>query len=126
MIFTDRLTGQQICNTPRFLHDWGFNEMRSIRNFQYFIVEEVNSIKIYTFVWHTQKKCSDPQLVEVNAFDKNRMKWKNSEFLIKMFYGCDFLFGYNADRNTDQTNYEAYHVHQFSHVPLECCETRRM
>lgn len=72
------------------------NEMNDILHFQYFLVEEETIIKYLTFVWYTTERCSEPQLIEVNRFEKKLRKWKNSNFVLKKFvnfYGCRLVFG---------------------------------
>lgn len=72
------------------------NEMNSILHLQYFIIDMESLFKLYTFVWYTPEKCSDPQLVEVNSFDRNSNMWMNSEFDIQKFHnfhGCTLVLG---------------------------------
>lgn len=66
--------------------------------FSYFLVEEDDVIRLMTFLWFTPEKCSEPQLVEINKFDRRMKKWHSDVFRIKKFrnfHGCtlNFLFG---------------------------------
>lgn len=91
------------------------NEMNHILHLQYFIVDEKSLIKLYTFVWYTQEKCSEPQLIEVNSFDKKRKQWKKSEFVIKKFnnfHGCHLVFGYLTGDVPD--NQDAQYLFKFT------------
>lgn len=72
------------------------NEMTEILQFQYFIIDEASKMSLVTFVWYTPEKCSEPQLVEINSFDKETKKWENSNFVMKKFenfHGCRLIFG---------------------------------
>jgi hypothetical protein len=72
------------------------DDMTDILKNQYFLVNEKKSITLLTFVWYTQDDCNKPQLIEVNRFDKNTNKWKNSNFSaekFKDFHGCQLVFG---------------------------------
>lgn len=70
--------------------------MTDILQFQYFIVEENDAIKLMTFVWFTDEKCNEAQLTEVNSFDKVSRTWKNDFFAVekfKDFKGCSVTLG---------------------------------
>lgn len=72
------------------------NEMAEILQFEYFVLEEQDAVRLLTFVWYTPEKCSEPQLIEVNRFDKQSRKWKNSVFVtnkFENFHGCHLVFG---------------------------------
>lgn len=72
------------------------SDMTDILQFQYFVVKEETSIRLLTFVWYTEKMCSSAQLIQVNRFDTEIQKWKNSNFSLKKFenfYGCELVFG---------------------------------
>lgn len=72
------------------------NEMQHILQLQYFIVEEEESIRLLTFVWYSSKICSEPQITEVNRFDKKMKTWKNSNLIeekFENFHGCPLVFG---------------------------------
>lgn len=65
-----------------------------ILNFQYFIVDEDELIRLLTFVWYTPEGCKAPQLIEVNRFEKKTKKWKHSNFTTKKlenFHGCQLV-----------------------------------
>lgn len=75
-------------------------EMSDILQFYYFFVEEVDFIKLVTFVWYTSEKCSEPQLTEVNKFEWKTLKWNHSKFSIKKFEdfkGCQVNIGNTND-----------------------------
>lgn len=75
-----------------------FHDMNDILQQEYFLVDRDDSIKLLTFIWYTSKACNVPQLVEINRFDKNTNKWKNSKFVIektKNFHGCEIIFGFS-------------------------------
>lgn len=64
---------------------------KPILQFQYFVVENQNSIQLLTFVWYTPESCNKSTLIEVNSFDKKSIKWENEKFFIEKFtnfYGC--------------------------------------
>lgn len=72
------------------------NELTDILQFQYFIIDEEFGISLVTFVWYTAEKCSEPQLIEINRFDKKTKRWINRNFFIKKFvnfHGCQLMFG---------------------------------
>lgn len=67
-----------------------------ILQFEYFVVEEGNFIRILTFVWYTEQKCDMAQLIEVNRFDKVTRTWQHDNIVIKKFqnfYKCKIVFG---------------------------------
>lgn len=67
-----------------------------ILHFQYFLVEEDEAVKLMTFVWYSQGKCDEQQLIEVNKFERKTHKWENDEFIIKKFdnfHECELVFG---------------------------------
>lgn len=62
-----------------------------ILQFQYFVIEDDQFIKLMTFVWYTSEQCRVPQLVEVNKFQKNISRWESRKFVTKKFtnfHGC--------------------------------------
>lgn len=64
--------------------------------YQYFIVNEDDNIKLFTFVWYTAKNCGSPQLIEVNRFDKKTFSWRSKVFFISKFdnlHGCHLVVG---------------------------------
>lgn len=64
--------------------------------FQYFLVEQEDSIALLTFVWYTAQQCNTTQLIEVNRFEKQTKTWRNLIFAINKFdnfYGCRLGFG---------------------------------
>lgn len=64
--------------------------------YQYFMVNEDDNIKLHTFVWYTAKKCGSPQLIEVNRFDKKTFSWRSKVFFISKFdnlHGCHLVVG---------------------------------
>lgn len=72
------------------------NEMADILQFEYFVIDEKDEVKLLTFVWYTSEKCSEPQLIEINSFNKSLGKWKNSIFVMNKFenfHGCHLVFG---------------------------------
>lgn len=72
------------------------NEMQHILQFQYFIVEEEDSIRLVTFVFYSPESCGEPKLLEVNRFDKKKKMWKTSNWLVTKFdnfNGCPLVFG---------------------------------
>lgn len=90
-----------------------------ILHFQYFLIEEINVFRLLTFVWYTPQKCNEPQLIEVNRFDKITSKWNSSTFKITKFHnfhGCELVFGvvnqtaaFLAFRNPDSSfRYEGF------------------
>jgi hypothetical protein len=72
------------------------NDMNDVLQYQYFFVEEAQSIKLMTFVWYTQEACHIPQLIEINRFHKKTAKWKKNKFSVEKcrnFQGCEIIFG---------------------------------
>lgn len=66
--------------------------------YSYFLFEEGDFIRLMTFVWYTPNKCSTPQLIEVNKFNKASMKWQNKVFKIEKFknlHGCILNFEFD-------------------------------
>jgi hypothetical protein len=96
------------------------DDMNDILIDQYFVVDEEESIKLLTFVWYTKNACNVPQLIEVNRFDKNTNKWKNSKFSVEKlqnFYGCEvtvycqqFYPEFQVKRSNDSLKYSGYGV----------------
>lgn len=85
------------------------NEMTEILQYQYFIIDEEISMSLATFVWYTPEKCSEPQLVEINSFDKETKKWKNSNFVMRKFenfHGCRLMFG--VSKQGPASSYQIY------------------
>lgn len=75
------------------------NEMTDILQYEYFIIEEEFYIRIMTFIWYSPEMCSEPQLIEVNRFDKSIRKWLKKTFIIEKFqnfHGCELVFGIRA------------------------------
>lgn len=67
-----------------------------ILQFQYFLIEDEDSLKLFTFVWYTPEQCRVPQLIEVNRFDKEKNRWETPNFFIEKFtnfHGCQLVFG---------------------------------
>lgn len=69
----------------------------SIIEYEYFVIEEENSVHMLTFVWYSSEKCGVAQLVEVNIFDKSSSQWQHGSFNLDKFsnfHGCqlNFLF----------------------------------
>ena len=76
------------------------NEMTDILQFQYFITEDEDVIKLLTFVWYTPENCNEPQLTEVNSFEKKTRRWKNCNFSLNKFEnfrGCSLVFDFYRD-----------------------------
>jgi hypothetical protein len=72
------------------------DDMNEIIHNEYFLVDETKSIKLLTYIWNTEDECDEPKLIEINQFDKNTNRWKNSNFFIekfKDFLGCELVFG---------------------------------
>lgn len=97
-------------------------EETEILQFQYFLVEEEDCIKLLTFVWYTPEKCNEKQLIEVNKLDKKTEKWENKFSIIKSenFFGCQLVFGvpmqhpafeYVIDDEDGSVEYDGYHLH---------------
>lgn len=66
-----------------------------ILDFEYFLIEENDSVRLMTFVRYTENKCNELQLVEINKFDGKTKTWKSSEFFIEKyrnFHGCQVTF----------------------------------
>lgn len=75
-------------------------QIGSILQFQYFIVNEEKFLKLMTFVWYKPENCGQPQLIEVNRFDKIIKKWEKSKFIIEKFENlnaCRLIFGVPRD-----------------------------
>lgn len=74
-------------------------EVIPIIQYEYFLVEEKNVIRLLAFVWYTPGKCNVAQLVEVNRFDKSTGRWQHGSFKIDKnsdFHGCRINFMFNA------------------------------
>lgn len=70
-------------------------EENTILQFQYFVIDGEKSMELKTFVWYTEEKCRQPQLVNVNKYWKASQTWASNEFLIEKFenfYGCLVVF----------------------------------
>lgn len=75
-------------------------ELMEMKNYIYFVVDEGNSIRLLTFIWHMPNRCNELQLIEVNRFDKVLRKWKNSVFEMQKyenFHGCQLVIGVQRD-----------------------------
>lgn len=69
--------------------------MSDIINYQYFIIDDKTSVKLYTFVWYSESLCDFPKFVQINHFPKAQNQWINSQFEIKKFrnfHACDLVF----------------------------------
>jgi hypothetical protein len=62
------------------------NDQARIIDFQYFLVDEETSIKLFTFELYSPCACRKRQLIEINLFDKKTRKWKHGMFSIKKFH----------------------------------------
>lgn len=74
-------------------HERDYKEVKvgHILQYQYFLVDDVECVRLLTFIWFSPNKCNRKQLIEVNRFDKATKKWKSSDFFIdkfKNFHGC--------------------------------------
>lgn len=69
---------------------------------EYFVLETEGFFRLLTFVWYTPRKCNEPELIEINRFNKSTMAWNSPAFEIKKFHnfhGCTLIFG--VPPNTD-------------------------
>lgn len=72
------------------------NEMQHILQFQYFIVETENSIRLLTFVFYSPESCGEPKLIELNRFEMKTETWKHGKFSVEKFenfHRCPLVFG---------------------------------
>lgn len=81
----------------RWVKDWaGFNtQLADNIQYEYFLVNEANVIKLMTFVFYSSVKCGQLQLIEVNRFSKITAKWENSRFSIEKLanlFECELVF----------------------------------
>lgn len=63
-----------------------------IVHYEYFILETDDCFQLLTFLWYTADKCNEPQLFEINRFQKATRQWNSSKFEIKKFHdfhGCN-------------------------------------
>lgn len=82
---------------------------------EYFILENNSTIQLLTYIWYSAEKCSEPQLIEVNSFNKTTNRWRNSEFEVKKFYnfhGCQLVFGVPTQRLENFTLTEEILYHE--------------
>lgn len=94
----------------------------TILQFQYFLIEDEDYIRLMTIVWYTPEKCRAQQLIEVNKFLKMEMKWETDAFVIKKFrnfHNCFFVIGipmnnpasfYHIDKRTNEVEYGGYYI----------------
>lgn len=71
------------------------SKAKDIIQYQYFIIDEPEFLKLKTFVFHSPERCSDWQLIEVNKFNKANATWENDKFSIEKlanFHGCNMSF----------------------------------
>lgn len=71
-------------------------DMTNIMQFQYFIVNDGDFIKLLTFVFYMPGYCGEAKLVEVNRFDKNKGLWETDNFKLDKFAnfnGCPLVIG---------------------------------
>lgn len=69
-------------------------EFMDIIQYEYFLIDEAQFIKLLTFVWYSAGKCSKLQLNEVNRFSKITGKWETNKFAIEKlenFHGCEIV-----------------------------------
>lgn len=67
--------------------------------YEYFAIEDDNSIRLLTFEAYTPEKCFKLQLVEVNTYFKSSRLWKHKNFWVEKFsnfYGCNQNFVFFA------------------------------
>ena len=105
------------------------SDLVGILQYQYFIVEEENFIRLLTFVYYAPGKC-EQQLVEINKFNRKLKKWENSIFEVKKFvdfHGCPLAFGMPQQNPGSSVSYDkngaiiyhgfnAYAIRDFSTV----------
>lgn len=96
-----------------------YEDMYDVLNFEYFLIDEDDCVRLLTFVWYTPQRCSYPQLIEVNRFDKKTRKWQNVNFVINKFenfHGCKLMFGVSKDaaRVTESVKYTEMHESMIS------------
>lgn len=74
---------------------WSYQaDLATVLQYQYFIVDDGDVIKLMTFVWFTATQCNVPQLIEINRFKKKSRTWKTSEFIVKKF---ETFYGLSCD-----------------------------
>lgn len=83
-------------------------------NYEYFVIEEGETIQLLTFTRFQPENCNSLKLVEVNSFDKSTKEWRHNNFWIDKFSnfnGCpiDILIEPNdpefiVDAATNKTN----------------------
>src|SRR5690349_4332841 len=67
------------------------SSLLDIIQYEYFLVEETNDIKLLTFVWFSPGKCSELSLIELNKFNKFTRKWEDDKFSMMKatnLHGC--------------------------------------
>lgn len=66
-----------------------------IIQYQYFVVEGEDELRLMTFDWYRPENCNKPSLIEVNKFDKKKLTWKTNVFSQSLinFNGCKVSFG---------------------------------
>ncbi|KAG5673218.1 hypothetical protein PVAND_003282 [Polypedilum vanderplanki] len=73
-----------------------------IHDFEFFIVNEAKSIKLYTNIYHSNKSCNDRSLQELNSFNTSLEAWKESlqDYQhFRNFHGCLIAFAALLDEN---------------------------
>lgn len=71
------------------------DKTKAIFHFEYFLIDQDDSIRLMTFVWNTATTCNQTQLVDVNRFSKSARKWTTDKFKLNKFvnfHGCDLWF----------------------------------
>lgn len=66
-----------------------------IIQYEYFLIEDENTLRLLTFVWYKPQKCDIAELVEVNRFDTSTGMWRHGNIKIDKFsnfYGCQLNF----------------------------------
>lgn len=83
-----------------------------VLHLEYFLVEQKDSFKLKTFVWHTKEKCGAMQLIEVNSWSKAKKLWEKENFLVEKFlnfHGCTLRWMFKE-------NHPEYMIHRADRV----------
>src|SRR5690349_16835699 len=79
-----RINVTEVITMMFFKHEISFkSSLFDIIQYEYFLVEEENDIRLLTFVWFSPEKCGELKLIELNKFKKITRKWENGEFSMK-------------------------------------------
>jgi hypothetical protein len=64
-------------------------------HYSYFLIDDKENVKLFTFEWFTDEFCNYAQLVLINSMNKKSLKWNNGKLIVaekfRNFHKCIFM-----------------------------------